>query len=243
MTSRPLFCLFFLFFYYSCLVDNGPRAPRQPGSQNGKKVFLGSPSPHDSSKINLYIPDEASHCQWFHQDSPFPKTSKHLLGGYSVCQGQSDMTDIFFQLQQSSHSGEEICIVPIHQAQGQGNTPLYIGYPKCKRIYDSSEIHQFYLSKDRENFETFSITGVLIMRDTKFYYPSPYNKKIYSSEAYHECLDKITEESIASYCTTFHHSRNFVYEDFSENVEQETEEDEDEDEEEEEEEEEEENSQ
>ncbi len=196
----------FLALFSSCMGRQGPRkakksVPATSYDDNGRNE--DGPAP-----INLLIPHEVSHCQWFHENSSFPSTSSLLLGGYSVCQSSFYPTKIFFQLQTPPSFGEDICIIPInHRSNGD---LLYIGDIKCKGIFSSSEIYKFRVESNRKNFSNFPITGVLIMRDREFLYPSPYSGlKTSSAEAYDECLEYV-ERGDNRYCEVFEQVGQFV---------------------------------
>ena len=188
----------------SCMGRQGPRKPRNLESYN---AFDENDNNNENEPANLFIPKEVSHCQWFHKNSNFPHTSSHLEGGYSVCQSSFDKKKIFFQLQEPSLE-EDLCLIPVHR-QNNGDL-LYIGDAFCQRISSHLIIYKFHISANRENFENFLVTGVLIMRDSEYSYSFPYRESKTSSEAYEECLTQQTTNGNGSYCRAFKEAGQFV---------------------------------
>jgi hypothetical protein len=146
------------------------------------------------------IPAEISHCQWSSDgNNGFQVSNTQHLGGYTLCQSSEDETIVYVQVQYPITS-EDLCLIPNYYS---GSRSIYIGEPRCLQIASNKEIYKVDLIKNRSGFESYSINGVMMMKDKAFVYPWPFAQAIKSPDAYIYCANWLDSYGDASFCTAF----------------------------------------
>ena len=67
---------------------------------------------------------------------------------------------------------------------------------------------------NRQFFESYPLTGVMIMKDESFDYPYPFNQKSLHPDAYLYCSEMLYQRGISSYCETFKNVNKYTYHKF-----------------------------
>lgn len=147
--------------------------------------------------VSVAIPSEVSHCKWSPDGlSGFDRTSQHL-GDYSFCKSKTS-DDVYLQVKDIPET--QICVIP---TSSNANVSVYIGEPRCLQVLSSKQIYKISILKNRPGFESFPLTGAMLLKDMVLYtYGAPYTKPYYAVDAYLECF-RMLNQNDPSYCKAF----------------------------------------
>ena len=161
----------------------------------------------NNEEEELSVPEGYRHCSFSRNGiSGFQKNTVHL-GSLTVCQSSDNENSLYIQLKQTVR---DLCFVPVSIDDNNGGT-IYIGEPRCRNFENSKTLYPITLYKNRAGFGSFSIDGVMIMKNELDYYESPYNRYLRTPDAYIECSERLAHENDSTYCDTFNNKRKFVY--------------------------------
>lgn len=127
----------------------------------------------------------------------FTNSSTHL-GDYNIAQDSSNTNDVYLQLKAPIQDAT-VCMIPVHQ---EGGSSFYIGGPVCKTVATTA-VAKFTLSKNRYNFDSYSLNGVMVMKDKAYFYPTPFYRYVLSPDAYLFCQNWLQQKNDSSYCQAF----------------------------------------
>lgn len=161
--------------------------------------------------ISTIIPDEIKHCTWSADGiTNFQMASNSHLGPHTLCQSSTVNTDVFIQVKNPIMDAQ-VCIVPTYASN---NASVYIGEPRCLMLNDNKKIYKVSLLKNRPGYGSFSVNGVMVMKDKAFFYPAPFYQHVLSPDAYLFCSQFLDQYGDPSYCTAFRSLGQYVYKSF-----------------------------
>jgi len=165
----------------------------------------------EDPNIEDIIPAEIKHCNWsMDGQTGFSNSNNTHLGAHTICQSQSSPVDIYIQLK-NPISDAQVCLIPTYNS---GTSSIYIGEPRCLMISDNKRIYKVTLLKNRQGYSSFSVTGVMAMKDKAFFYPPPFYQHVLSPDAFLFCSQFLDQYSDDSYCQSFKSVGQYVYKQF-----------------------------
>jgi hypothetical protein len=156
------------------------------------------------------IPAELKHCSWSMDGVTGYEKSHVHIGSYTLCKSSLNPLDVYLQVK-TPITDAQLCIIP---TTNSGNSSTYIGEPKCLMIDTNNNVYKITLEKNRPSFSSYSLTGVMLMKDKQFYYPSPFNRYALSPDAYLFCSQWLGQTGDPSYCAAFNQVGQYVYHQF-----------------------------
>ena len=156
------------------------------------------------------IPSDASHCSWSTDGiSGFTSNHNHI-GYYNICQSSSSNTTIYIQVK-TPINDSNLCIIP---TTSSGGSSTYIGEARCIHATSASQIYTIELYKNRVGYGNYSVSGVIILKDKAYWYPSPYNSYKLSPDAYFSCMNWLASYGDPSLCNAFEMVGEYLYNPF-----------------------------
>lgn len=166
-------------------------------------------------------PLDASHCSWSRDGiNGFMSLASHLSpsenstseGAYTVCQSSEDQQKIYIQIKNPIEDAE-LCLIPTYQV---GTSTTYIGEPRCFFARNPLKIYSIQVYRNRPGFSHLPVTGVMIMKDKQYPYPSPYNQSVLSPDAFIFCNEQLVHPQYpnSDYCRAFKQAGHYVYKSF-----------------------------
>ena len=132
------------------------------------------------------VPVEISHCTWSRGGSDgYAFSGRHFSRGeidaveknVNLCQHQAEELKVYLQLKHPLSEG--VCLVPTFHNDQDGKQ-VSIGNFRCQRMTsDNTKAQLFELVKDRVGMTQFPVTGVMVMKDKKYVYPSTLSEASY----------------------------------------------------------------
>ena len=163
----------------------------------------------DDTSSETAIPEEIKHCQWSSDGSSnFAESNSHL-GSYTICQS-TNKKDVWIQVK-NPITDSQVCMIPTHNS---GSSSVYVGEPRCLMLSESKKIYKVTLYSNRSGYQNFSITGVMVMKDKSFFYPTPFYQYVLSPDAYIYCSQFLDKYNDPSYCNAFKQLGQYVYKSF-----------------------------
>jgi hypothetical protein len=158
---------------------------------------------------NTVIPSEISHCSWSMDGTTgFAYTHEHI-GAYTVCKSTSS-DDIYLQVK-NPITDVQLCLFP---TTNTGSNSSYIGEARCLMVSDNKKIYKIITYKNRPGYTSSTLTGVMIMKDKAYFYPSPFYQWLLSPDAYVYCSQYLDQYNNSSYCSAFKSLNQYVYRQF-----------------------------
>lgn len=185
----------------SSSIPNTPTTTPQQ-EESGNNVSETTPSGVSN------LPQQIQHCRWPGAGG-FSHSHPHV-GQYTLCQNQSDDTDIYVQVQ-SPITDASLCLIPVHSSSGRA---VFIGEPRCIEIRDSSNIYRINMLKNRPNFSHFRVNGIMMMKDLPHFYPLPFNVTMLSVDAYLNCAHQLDTTGNPAFCQAFDSVGQYVFHQF-----------------------------
>lgn len=180
-------------------------------SENGEDDDEEGSTDIDNPNLDEILPDEIKHCNWSADgQTGFEKSSNSHLGAHTICQSQTNEVDIYLQIK-NPISDAQVCLIPTYS---NGNASIYIGEPRCLMVNDNKRIYKVTLLKNRQGYSSFSVTGVMAMKDKAFFYPPPFYQHVLSPDAYLFCSQFLDQYGDDSYCQSFKSVGQYVYKKF-----------------------------
>ncbi len=178
---------------------------------NGSTVTV-SPTPTPTSTI----PNNLKNCGFAASSSESSKfvQSAHL-GGYKVCRPDSSSDTIYIQFQypvSSNNGNKNICLFPTTSST---SGTVYIGEARCINVSAAYDIYPITMLRNRTNYSSYSMSGLMIMLDAPYYYTRFYSY-VQSPDAYLFCMQWIDQSCSlgrcdSSYCDSFKSGAHYVY--------------------------------
>ncbi|MBT7609424.1 MAG: hypothetical protein HN576_06695 [Bacteriovoracaceae bacterium] len=182
---------------------NGGNENGNGGNENSNPT--ATPTPNGQT-----VPPEISHCSWSSDGvNGFASTHAHI-GAYTLCQSSSDQTKVHLQVK-SPITDSQVCVIPTYHSN---NRAIYIGEPRCLLINSNMSIYPISLLRNRTGYSNFQITGVMVMKDKAFFYPSPFYQYLLSPDAFLFCSQWLDQTGDSSYCYAFDSIGQYVYHQF-----------------------------
>ena len=168
------------------------------------------------------VPVEISHCTWSRNGADgYAFSSGHFSRGeidsveknINLCQHRGEELKVYLQLKHPLSEG--VCLVPTFHNEQDGKQ-VSIGNFRCQRMTsDNTKAQLFELVKDRVGMTKFPVTGVMLMKDKKYVYPSPYPRHPISSlSAYGHCIKELAQNRNPSFCIAFKNAGHYFYHQF-----------------------------
>lgn len=225
MKTKLLLITLMAFAFAACDAPRSQKALLSSKSSNGLDgsnggVDLGSGSsgnittPTDGTTTTggVTIPSDATHCA-FSKDgiNGFESSSTHI-GSYTLCQSSTDKTIFYFQIKTppvTSAGDVQLCFIPHTTSSSQS---LYIGNPMCGSFTNPKEVKKITFVKYSQ-YSGALINSVMIFKDTKFFYQSPFNGYFNTLDAYKACMNALAYGN-SNYCTAFKNTNQYVMKSF-----------------------------
>jgi len=179
------------------------------GSNSGQGTGTTNNGTGDNGTNTVTVPEDAKHCT-FSTDgiNNFPSTSSHL-GAYSLCKSSTDASSVYFQLKTkatgSNGTEVQVCLIP---TTNSGNNSIYVGNPMCGLFSDPKQARKITFVKFSQ-YQNATISGVMIFKDTTYYYPV-FNNYVNTLSAYQTCMNALYYGNSA-YCEAFKSVGQYVF--------------------------------
>ena len=157
-------------------------------------------------------PDIAN-CTWSTDGVSNFVYSHESIGSYNLCY-VSAKNKAYIQVA-SPKSSSPICLFPTTNYDSGGST--YIGDASCNNVTSSTTIYPIQFYKNRTGYESYNITGSMIMYDIGHQFGYPYYGYYQIPDAYLICMQALYSSLIYSsipdttWCDTFSAEAQYVY--------------------------------
>jgi len=169
-----------------------------------------TPTPTPTTATANNVPAEVSHCNWSSDGISGYQSSSTHIDKFTLCQSKDSDTTVYIQVK-TPDTAYQVCLIPTYNS---GSTITYLGEPRCLYITSATQIYKLTMLKNRQNFTTYLITGIMMMKDKSYQYPSPFYKNILSPDAYMFCANWLEQTNDSSYCQAFEQVGAYVYHQF-----------------------------
>lgn len=156
------------------------------------------------------VPDNIKHCKWSFDGSNGYQYTSTLLGNFTVCKSSTTETDIYVQAS-TAITSERLCLFP---ATSNNSKTVFIGEATCQFLPDPKKAYKFKLYKNRTNFQSYPITGVMMVFHKVYNFPYPYSRAMSAVEAYIDCSLQQDLYGDSRYCQAFKSVGQYVFKSF-----------------------------
>ncbi len=156
-------------------------------------------------------------CTWSMDGESNFVYSHESIGGYNICFAPNS-NKAYIQIK-SPKTSYPVCLFPTTNYDNGGTT--YIGDAICANINSNQTIYPIQFYKNRQNYESYTITGAMIMYDEPHRYAYPYYGVYKIPDAYLICIQALYTSLIYSntadttWCDTFSNEAKYVYHSFT----------------------------
>src|SRR5690606_2827054 len=176
--------------------NTNPTAGNQTDNGSGLNIDDSNNGGSGSGSSNVTIPAEISHCSWAADGINGFSTNSTHLGQFTVCKSSTTETDLYIQIK-TPITNVQVCLIPVSNSN---NSTVYIGEPRCLMLTDNKRVYKVTMLKNRPNFSTLPLNGVMVMKDEQHFYPYPFNQYALSPDAFIFCSQYLAQTNDAEYC-------------------------------------------
>jgi len=156
------------------------------------------------------FPEEVLHCG-FNKVGGTNFTPSTVFGPYKIC--KSKITDDIYLQFQNAVADANVCVFPTTSSTGGS---VYIGEARCVVATSPYSIYKLNMIKNRPNYSQYQMTGIMMMKDMKYYYPNRFRAYEYAPNAYMFCMQWLDQtcnsaSCDSSYCEDFKSIRQHIY--------------------------------
>ena len=159
------------------------------------------------------IPEEIDHCKWSLDGSTnFDDYDNTHLGVNTICQSSTSKQDIYIQVK-TPIIDSQVCFIPLISVNGVSKRA---GNPRCQWLKDNTKIYKITLYTNRSGYvgKEDLINSVMVLRDKKYGYGSPFNQYLLAPDAYIYCDNFNDLYNYSGYCDAFKEINQYKYKAF-----------------------------
>ena len=176
-------------------------------TDNGSTTTFGSAATENPDLLN---------CNWSEDGVNNFIYNHNSIGSYNLCFVESK-NQVYVQVQNPKSTGS-LCFFPTTHVD---NSSTYIGEASCIYMNSNKTIYPIQLYKNRNGYENYTITGLMIMYDIAYSFGYPYYQVLLIPDAYLYCMNYLvyslyySQNADTSYCDTFSNAGQYVYHRFN----------------------------
>lgn len=162
---------------------------------------------------SVVIPDEIKHCKWSMDGvNSFDDYDNTHLGVNTICQSTASKQDIYIQVK-TPIIDSQVCFIPLISVNGVSKRA---GNPRCQWLKDNKKIYKYTLYTNRSGYtgKDHLINSVMVLRDKKYGYGSPFNQYLLAPDAYIYCDNFNDLHNYSGYCDAFKKIKQYKYKPF-----------------------------